>query len=222
MKKSHLLAAVCVTFLMPINAVASLIASSTNAVSGNSLFPSTQSKVAGWDFTVDNLITINALGIWDSNQDGLAYDHDIAIYDNSSPLITSTTVSSGSSALLVDKTRWVQIPEVELLPGVTYSIMASHMCISDANGGDSCAFTDVEGTTVTYASGINHLLLFFSDNGNPLDLTAKDGQTPDDGYLGPNFAYLDEFAVVPAPAAAWLFGSGLVGLIGMARRKKAA
>lgn len=28
-------------------------------------------------------------------------------------------------------------------------------------------------------------------------------------------------AVVPVPAAAWLFGAGLVGLIGIARRKKA-
>lgn len=36
----------------------------------------------------------------------------------------------------------------------------------------------------------------------------------DDVYLG--------VAAVPVPAAAWLFGSGLVGLIGLARRKKAA
>jgi hypothetical protein len=28
--------------------------------------------------------------------------------------------------------------------------------------------------------------------------------------------------VVPVPAAVWLFGSGLLGLIGIARRKKAA
>ena len=28
--------------------------------------------------------------------------------------------------------------------------------------------------------------------------------------------------VVPVPAAAWLFGSGLLALVGMARRKKAA
>ena len=31
-----------------------------------------------------------------------------------------------------------------------------------------------------------------------------------------------EFTVVPVPAAVWLFGSGLLGLVGMARRKKAA
>jgi hypothetical protein len=31
-----------------------------------------------------------------------------------------------------------------------------------------------------------------------------------------------QFTVVPVPAAVWLFGSGLLGLIGIARRKKAA
>ena len=34
-------------------------------------------------------------------------------------------------------------------------------------------------------------------------------------------SYLVHTQVVPVPAAAWLFGSGLVGLIGVARRKKA-
>ena len=31
----------------------------------------------------------------------------------------------------------------------------------------------------------------------------------------------DSYTVVPIPAAVWLFGSGLIGLAGMARRKKA-
>jgi hypothetical protein len=40
-----------------------------------------------------------------------------------------------------------------------------------------------------------------------------------------NFAWAvrtgDVPAVVPVPAAVWLFGSGLLGLIGMAKRNKA-
>ena len=33
-------------------------------------------------------------------------------------------------------------------------------------------------------------------------------------------AMADGFAVVPVPAAVWLFGSGLIGLVGLARRKR--
>jgi len=39
-----------------------------------------------------------------------------------------------------------------------------------------------------------------------------------DGGVG---SFLVRTSVVPIPAAAWLFGSGLIGLVGLARRKKA-
>ena len=38
---------------------------------------------------------------------------------------------------------------------------------------------------------------------------------------GPELFMLADMTVVPIPTAIWLFGSGLVGLIGIARRKKA-
>ena len=46
------------------------------------------------------------------------------------------------------------------------------------------------------------------------------------GTFGSNTGPIDytmtfETTVVPVPAAVWLFGSGLLGLIGVARRKKA-
>jgi hypothetical protein len=45
-------------------------------------------------------------------------------------------------------------------------------------------------------------------------------------YFIPNTLFGDftfsAAAVVPVPAAIWLFGFGLLGLIGIARRKKAA
>lgn len=37
-----------------------------------------------------------------------------------------------------------------------------------------------------------------------------------------NVSFQADVSAVPVPAAVWLFGSGLVGLVGMARRKKAA
>ena len=36
-----------------------------------------------------------------------------------------------------------------------------------------------------------------------------------------NFNIRPEVSAVPVPAAAWLFGSGLIGLVGLARRKQA-
>ena len=57
-------------------------------------------------------------------------------------------------------------------------------------------------------------------------------RSPTEGYNGGEFNDMQQSgtawtggvqaAVVPVPAAAWLFGSGLLGLVGMARRKKAA
>jgi len=35
-------------------------------------------------------------------------------------------------------------------------------------------------------------------------------------------SHVSAYGVVPVPAAVWLFGSGLLGLVGIARRKKAA
>ena len=36
------------------------------------------------------------------------------------------------------------------------------------------------------------------------------------------YATFTEVSAIPVPAAVWLFGSGLLGLVGMARRKKTA
>jgi len=41
-------------------------------------------------------------------------------------------------------------------------------------------------------------------------------------FFWDNISITADIAAVPVPAAAWLFGSGLLGLIGVARRKKAA
>jgi len=225
MKKSHLLGLLCTLVIQSSTTSASTIAATTTFSGGNTNWNPANSQVAGWDFTVDSVLTINALGIFDSGGDGilpanhgLALSHNIKIYDVTGPLITSAFIDAGTDDPLIEKTRWVQIPDVVLQPGVTYTIMADDMCVKDNNGGDGC-----ETDFISYASGISLIEGYGYFDGEPLDLSARssgDRFTVPNGFLGPNFAYLDEFSVVPVPAAMWLFGSGLLGLIGIARRKK--
>ena len=49
--------------------------------------------------------------------------------------------------------------------------------------------------------------------------TTLDANNPDCNLL--TSVWVGNNAVVPVPAAVWLFGSGLIGLVGLARRKKA-
>ncbi|MBE9560823.1 MAG: VPLPA-CTERM sorting domain-containing protein [Proteobacteria bacterium] len=51
-------------------------------------------------------------------------------------------------------------------------------------------------------------------------LRINDDEISDTNYLFDTGSALVRLTVVPIPAAIWLFGSGLIGLIGIARRKK--
>jgi hypothetical protein len=66
-----------------------------------------------------------------------------------------------------------------------------------------------------------------ADFGNSLDWIGITNVTDESGNPVASFSALspeglDWGVVVPIPAAVWLFGSGLLGLVGIARRKKAA
>jgi len=97
--------------------------------------------------------------------------------------------------------------------------------VGGTNSGDFTA--KIEGTTPTLnLTGSDWFRLAISTNSG----TSWSGDTGYD-YLGAN-SYRVHFSngsvlqvdaqVVPVPAAVWLFGSGLLGLAGIARRKKAA
>lgn len=101
---------------------------------------------------------------------------------------------------------------------------------SNANGIDG--FTVFSSLDTTFSSTIN-LGTFSASILNPI--TVQTFVTPSTAQFirlrvnsihGGNSVNIGEIAfevsAVPIPATAWLFGSGLLGLIGMARRKKAA
>jgi hypothetical protein len=87
--------------------------------------------------------------------------------------------------------------------------------VANAGGPDG---TNTTGTVLTSVSGQYVLtpgLYSIVLGGNPLLTTPPAG-----GFH--NYTFTLSTAPVPVPAALWLFGSGLVGLAGLARRQKAA
>ncbi|MGB5260006.1 MAG: SdrD B-like domain-containing protein [Gammaproteobacteria bacterium] len=115
-----------------------------------------------------------------------------------------------------------------------------NLCDSNASNTVDCSVsTNLFATTTTDASG-NYLFTQGTDypggGGSPYFVVEIDLTTVPSGFIPttPTSLFFDTgnnaapittadfgFQVVPVPAAAWLFGSGLLGLLGMARRKRA-
>jgi len=77
---------------------------------------------------------------------------------------------------------------------------------------DNAAPTNLGGLGIMTGDGMSELVLAYNDN---ITLTGAGMDADyDDMLVRAEFS-----AVVPVPAAMWLFGSGLLGLIGAARRK---
>lgn len=73
------------------------------------------------------------------------------------------------------------------------------------------------GMTGFVINGGDAIQLFFEGRNGAFDAAILTAYT-DNGELRAGFG----ITTVPIPAAVWLFGSGLLGLVGMARRKKAS
>ncbi len=161
----------------------------------------------GWKFSVTAPTAGEAVGVYDSFQGGLAGTAQVGLWlaSGGTPLV-QTTIAAGTDAALDGYFRFAPVSSTALTPGIEY-IVGAHLD-GDATslfGGNGIVDPRVSVIDVRYSS-------FGSGFGFP-DQT--DLGTDGAAFLGGNF----QLTSVPLPAAAWLFGSGVIGLAGLVRRR---
>ncbi len=173
---------------------------------------STEPYVIGYKFTVNTDITITALGYFDCGQDGLGYAHEVGIWNENAnewePPLTYLTIPSGTTATLIGQYRYVDLATpLSLTAGNTYKIGA------EVQGSQDNYIQRADNiVTDPRISFLQSVIRFDPAPSSPPNTPVADNF--DRQYLQSNFL----MQPVPVPGAAWLFGSGLVCLVGLRRR----
>jgi hypothetical protein len=181
----------------------------------------TDNRTWGWQFTPSEDILVEALGFWDQGADGFGSAHEVGIWNTSQTLLASVTFNAGTGSALegpsmnngAGRFRFEDISTLSLIANTQY-------VIGGTAGSDLFYFAS---NSVSLAS----ILAGFPTSGNERVSDAGTGfaypnRGPHNrrGYYGPNFLYSTPSAI-PVPAAVWLFGTALFGLVGFGKRKKA-
>ncbi|MDO8358080.1 MAG: DUF4082 domain-containing protein [Nitrospirota bacterium] len=161
----------------------------------------------GWKFSVSTPYAVTSLGVYDSGQDGLAGSAQVGLWlaSGGTPL-AQATVAAGAASELDGHFRFTSITPTTLNPGTEY-IVGSYLSGELATalfGGNGLVDPHITVIDVRYST-----TSVFAFPG------VTDGGTEGAAFLGGNFR--GGVAPVPLPAAAWLFGSSVAGLIAGAR-----
>lgn len=151
--------------------------------------------------------TINALGYWDASGTGLAASHTVSIYKyagsgSSYNLLVTATIPAGTNAPLINGYRWVGIPTTALpnigQGGGYYAILAVHSQDTWANSIGTAPYLSPSIGTIS-GQGLIGNATSFTVFGSPIDIAGTGN--PNQGFGGPNLAYLTNSLPASAPPA---------------------
>lgn len=122
------------------------------------------------------------------------------------------TISDGTGGILAADLAWVDIFTFGVVGGINVGGSVNLSAITYTPG--SSSDPDLQ-ALANAGSGIQTTSFQFPISTSLTDLfSGNNGTTTNTSFSG-------SITAVPIPAAVWLFGSGLLGLVGIARRKKA-
>lgn len=169
----------------------------------------------GWSFTANQSIVVDGLGFFDDElRTGadLRQDHLVSLWDIQGVLLAQTTITNASTAVASTAVggEWLfnDISPVTLTAG-DYVIGAYDPACTNILDCDDIRFfgSAITSPLITFIEALD-----VSGNGFPTSSIPS----RNDGYFGPNL----RVNAVPVPAAIWLFGTGLIGLVGFSKRRK--
>ena len=162
----------------------------------------------GFEFSVDGGGSIDALGVYDSGQDGLTAPASIGIWDMQGNLLTSATINAGDGTL-EGYFRWVSISPFALTAGTHYVIGAYTTDNASSVGTD-------QGGSANFNPAVTFYDDRFSNFNSAFSFPDTSEGFPNAGWLGANFELAGG---VPEPAS-WAMMVGGFGLMGAVMRRR--
>ena len=155
----------------------------------------------GYQFVVGpQSLSVAALGIWDSDEDGLVMAHQLALWDASGALLGSTTIPAGTSTTKIGEFRYqLLLAPIVLTAGETFTIGSSYVTADP----DLLRTAVPPGPTFSADIQFPASRYFLGQFAFPTDSV---GGSP---YAGPNFQYV----VVPEPSSICVLILGIVAFI---------
>ena len=162
-------------------------------------------NIIGWAFTVNQAFDIKGLGYFDYNGNTMTGSHDVALYRSNGEKVVSATVDPADTLQGAAQWRFQSIPITTLTAGdyILAAIVGDDLYTYNPNN-------------VTWHPNITYTgdVYDSSNTSLPITWTSEESACLDAGGFGPNFV------ATPIPAAVYLMGSGLIGLIGIRRRNR--